>query len=1028
MYPRVTAVIVARNGGDHLQRTLDALAAQTRQPDVIVAVDCASTDDAAQLLAASAPTHLVSLQEKLPFGAAVATGLRVTPPASSEHDWLWLLAQDTAPEPGALEALLGAVEVSPSVAAAGPKLVEWDDRNTIREYGEAMTQFGTAVNLVENELDQAQHDGLSDVLAVSPAGLIVRQSVWDELGGFDPALPVVDDGLDFCVRVRLAGFRVVLVPSARIAIAGDGVAGPNSSRKGRVRRRLIRARRAAQLHRRMVYAPAAAVPIHWLSLVPLAFFRSIGRIVGKEPGAITGEFAAAFRTAFAGIRVSSARRNLARHRVVGWAAIAPLRIPIAEVRRARALKREAAYVTLQGERRDLNFFGGGGAWVVLAAAVLGIALFFPLLGSDALAGGALLPMPSSVGDLWNTLGYGWRDVGLGFVGAADPFAAVLAVFGTLTFWQPSLFLVVLYFAALPLAALGAWMLASRLTQRSSLRAFAALAWAIAPPLLIAMQTGRPAAILAHLLLPWLFFAGLSAARSWAAAGTTALLAAATVACAPSLIPALLVIWVIALVLSRRRFARLIVVLIPSAVLFAPLVWQQALRGAWVSVFADPGVVTESRPVPAWQLALGFPDGMLGGWHAVATALHISGVAPNVVVAVLLAPLAILALLSLFLRGSSRAVLALVVALLGFATAVAATLVSVSVSASVAVLIWPGTGVSLYWLGLVCAAIIGLGAVGRFAALPAFAALATIAIAATPAAIAMPLGVSSVRASDGRTLPAVVTANASSAPRTGTLRLTAQPDGGIGAEVLRGSGATLSGQSTLSSTDRTLSDEERSLATLAGNLSSKSGFDPTQQLKSLGIDYILLAPPVTALGADATPAAKATALRATVALDADAALVPVGPTATGALWSFERGTTDAPPAAQVPPDAGAPWRTIVLAVQAVVIGLILLLSIPTRRTYESLAAESVRRPKGTKKPGGAPAAESDGESEPDSGDEAEDDDDVVDSGSALDADLADDDEPLAWPDEREELSAYDPVDEWDHREPAVARGNGGDSAD
>ncbi len=44
------------------------------------------------------------------------------------------------------------------MAAAGPKLVEWDDQHTIREFGEAMTQFGAAVNLVENELDQAQHD------------------------------------------------------------------------------------------------------------------------------------------------------------------------------------------------------------------------------------------------------------------------------------------------------------------------------------------------------------------------------------------------------------------------------------------------------------------------------------------------------------------------------------------------------------------------------------------------------------------------------------------------------------------------------------------------------------------------------------------------------------------------------------------------------------------------------------------------------------------------------------------------------
>ncbi len=941
MYPRVTAIIVARSGGDHLQRTLDALASQTRPPDVIVAVDCASKDGTAEMLAAFGPTHLLSVGEKLPFGAAIATGVRVTPQPTTDHEWLWLLAQDTAPEPTALETLLGAVEVSPSVAAAGPKLVEWDDPAFIRELGEAMTQFGAAVPLVENELDQAQHDGLSDVLAVSPAGLIVRQSLWDKLGGFDPALPTIDDGLDFCVRVRLAGFRVVLVPTARVAFAGDGVAGPSASRKGRVRRRLFRERRTAQLHRRMVYAPAAAVPIHWLSLVPLAVFRSIGRIVRKEPGAIGGEFAAAFRTAFAGIRVSSARRTLARNRVVGWAAIAPLRIPIAEVRRARALKREAAYVGQRGERRDLDFFSGGGAWTVLAAAVIGVAILFPLLGATALSGGGLLPLSQTVPELWATLGYGWRDVGLGFVGAADPFSAVLAVLGSLTFWQPSFSLVALYLVALPLAALGAWLFASRLTERPGLRAFAALAWAIAPTLLAAMQAGRPSAMLAHILIPWLFYAGLAASRSWAAAGTTALLAAATAASAPSLIPALLVIWLIALGLSRRRFARLIVVLLPAAVLFAPLVWQQIQRGAWLSIFADPGVPVQGRPVPAWQLALGFPDGTLGGWHTIDVS-WISGTTLSIVVAVLLAPVAILAVLSLFLRGSTRAVVALIVALLGFATAVAATLISVSVASSVAVSIWPGAGVSLYWFGLVASAVIGLGAIGRFAVLPAFATLVTVAIAATPVAIAMPAEASSVSASDGRTLPAVVTAKASTQPRTGTLRITPQPGGGIASEIVRGVGQNLNEQSTLSSTDRVMAANESSLALLAGNLASQSGYDASPQLRSLGIDYVLLAPPAASTGAKATPAAQNTDRRAATALDANAVLVPIGLTATGRLWGFESGSTDVPPAAQIPADAGGSWRTIVLLVQGIVVGLVLLLSIPTGRAYDRLAAESPHR--------------------------------------------------------------------------------------
>ncbi|MFP3435580.1 hypothetical protein SB781_38110, partial [Paraburkholderia sp. SIMBA_061] len=82
------------------------------------------------------------------------------------------------------------------------------------------------------------------------------------------------------------GFRVTLVAHARVAIAGDGLAGPNLSPKWSVRRRLAGERRRAQLHRRMAYAPGWTVPLHWLTLVPLAILRGLVRLLRKEPGSI----------------------------------------------------------------------------------------------------------------------------------------------------------------------------------------------------------------------------------------------------------------------------------------------------------------------------------------------------------------------------------------------------------------------------------------------------------------------------------------------------------------------------------------------------------------------------------------------------------------------------------------------------------------------------------------------------------------------------------------------------------------------
>jgi len=70
-----------------------------------------------------------------------------------------------------------------------------DAPDTIARYGESVTRLGASVLLVENELDQAQYDTLSDVLGVSASGMLVRRSVWSALGGFDPGLPSVDAAL-----------------------------------------------------------------------------------------------------------------------------------------------------------------------------------------------------------------------------------------------------------------------------------------------------------------------------------------------------------------------------------------------------------------------------------------------------------------------------------------------------------------------------------------------------------------------------------------------------------------------------------------------------------------------------------------------------------------------------------------------------------------------------------------------------------------------------------------------------------------
>ncbi len=934
MQQRVTAILVARSGADYLERTLAALDRQTRSPDLVIAVDAGSTDRSGELLTASGAAQLLAAPGKATFGQAVSLAMHPPARAESDNEWLWLLAHDNAPHPSALAELLGAVEVAPSVAVAGPKLMRWEQSDVIAEFGESMTALGTSVRLVEGELDQAQHDVENDVLAVAASGMLVRRSVWEALGGFDPGLPSTDAALDFSVRVRLAGHRVVVVPNARVASAG----GPQHfGRPSLSEARRARIARSAQLHRRLTYSAAVALPLHWLSLVPLAFIRSIVHLLAKRPGSVGAEFASAISTALNVTPVARARRTFQRTRRLGWGAIAPLRLTWRQAREHRAHRAEVDFrpdAAVAYVDEPVGFISGGGLWVVLAAGIVGLIAFGGVIGAPSIVGGGLLPLSAEVGSLWAQVGYGMRDIGASFIGAADPFSYVLAILGSLTFWQPSLSIVVLYLVALPLATLGAWFCARRMTTNPWLPALAAVLWGIAPPFLASLHTGHLGASIAHVLLPWLVLLAVNGARSWTSAAGAALLFAVVAASAPVLIPALLVLLLARVVAQPRNAHRLLGIPLPAAALFAPLVIDQFARDNPLALLADPGVPFGGGTSSGIQLVLGSASGGSNGWSDMLQRVLLPGTVGPFVVAALLLPLGVLALLALFLRGSRRAIPALFLSLLGYATAVLASRIEVSYVSVDTVAIWPGSGLSLFWLGLLGGAVIALDGFGGAASGSAVLLGVASVLVSVPLIAAGLLGTTTVRPGLDRILPAFVDAEARSQPGLGTLVLTPEGEDALSATIERGRGVVLDDQSTLHSTARTLSEADDRLANLAGNLASRSGYASAQDLDELALGFVVLENP-------RGDGAESVFTRTQEALDGNALFVSVGETSDVLLWRYAgtaEGQTE-PPA--LPGNTDSVYGVAVLTGQGLIVGLTILLAIPTSRSRPRHAPDGVR---------------------------------------------------------------------------------------
>lgn len=127
---RVVAVVVTYNREQLLADCLDALAAQERRPDAVVVIDNDSSDGSGAVADAHPiGADVLHLRRNVGGAGGFATGI-ARALVRHEADWIWVMDDDTVPTPGALAALLDALESSPVRLSVLSSRAVWTDGRT----------------------------------------------------------------------------------------------------------------------------------------------------------------------------------------------------------------------------------------------------------------------------------------------------------------------------------------------------------------------------------------------------------------------------------------------------------------------------------------------------------------------------------------------------------------------------------------------------------------------------------------------------------------------------------------------------------------------------------------------------------------------------------------------------------------------------------------------------------------------------------------------------------------------------------
>jgi GT2 family glycosyltransferase len=528
----VTVVIVTHDGARLLPGLVQGVAEQTYPVARAIGVDTGSRDRSGALLAELLGADAVfGMESGTGYGAAVARALRH--PAArpqgrpDEVEWIWLLHDDCQPEPDALEHMLRVASRSQTVAILGPKLRDLNDRRVLRETGLTVDRAGRRLTGIEpGEIDQGQHDGNRGVLAVSTAGMLVRRDVWDQLGGFDPQLPLFRDDIDFCWRACAAGHDVRVVTDAivyhRELSARQIRKAPAAGGHARL------ADRRAALYIFAANLPFAAMLAVVTGCILGSLLRAVYFLLTKQQRRAFDHLGAVAWLVSHPLPVWRARRRRAAGRKRGYAVLKP-KIPHARTMSrlaeglAGALSRNSPYEGT-GEhgsviddpddelplpppdsliRRVLTHPS-----VLLFAALLLVTavserslLSSVFSGSGTLAGGALVPAWGGASDLWREYLAGYHPVGVGSAASTPPYVGVVAMVATVLAGKPWLAVDVLLLGCVPVAGMAAYLAARRVTPALAPRIWIAFSYALLPVATGVIAAGRLGSAVVFMLLP-----------------------------------------------------------------------------------------------------------------------------------------------------------------------------------------------------------------------------------------------------------------------------------------------------------------------------------------------------------------------------------------------------------------------------------------------------------------------------------------------------------------------------------------------
>jgi len=218
MNPKVSIIILNWNALDDTLHCLESLKKITYPDYDVIMVDNGSKGNDAEVLRDKFKDyiHIIENERNYGFAEGCNIGMRYAL-RNSAPDYILLLNYDTTVAPDFLAEMVKIAESDPLIGIAGPKIYFSDDPNKIQSVGiQIDLRSGQSFPVGLNKIDIGQFDEIREVDWVYGCALLIKRTTIEDIGLLDSAYFAYVEEVDWCIRCKKSGYKVVFIPKARI--------------------------------------------------------------------------------------------------------------------------------------------------------------------------------------------------------------------------------------------------------------------------------------------------------------------------------------------------------------------------------------------------------------------------------------------------------------------------------------------------------------------------------------------------------------------------------------------------------------------------------------------------------------------------------------------------------------------------------------------------------------------------------------------------------------------------------------------